>query len=280
MFLFPVAALATSSIVINEISSGSSTSDWVEIYNTSTESVDISKYRIRDSTTSNKKNFSGSLASQQFASLGFDDNLNNSGDKVRLIFFEGENETLIEEIPYGTLGGICAPPETESIGKKPDGSQITIKLANQSRDISNNSVSESPCPSPTPTITPTPSPTPKPDPTNTPAPTSGPTSTPKPPTVIPTKKPTSIPTLKPTESEEFINGESSLEDQLLGASASAENIDNPSPAPEITNKPKTKSAIHPVPIIVIGLGVLLMIGGSAPLLLQYLKNRKSPHSPF
>lgn len=126
-------------------------------------------------------------------------------------------------------------------------------------------------PLPTPTNTPVPTESP----TNTPAPTFGPTSTPKPASPTPTKKLTSTSTPEPTKEESADDEESLLEDQLLGASDSAENIGNPSTTPPPAGGPKTKSSIHPIPAITIVLGVLLMLGGSAPLLFKYLKNRKN-----
>lgn len=127
-------------------------------------------------------------------------------------------------------------------------------------------------PLPTPTNTPVPTESP----TNTPTPAPAPTSTPKPasptdkPTAVPTKKPTSTSTPIPTE-EEFTNNEGSLlEDQLLGASTSAEDT----AGPFVTPKPKSKSSISPVPAIITGLGLILITVGSAPLLLQYIIKTK------
>lgn len=165
-------------------------------------------------------------------------------------------------------------PETAS-----DVKELKIRIRKISTDpyydssVINISVA-APTPTPTPTPTNTPAPTDKPD--NTPVPTSGPTSTPKP-TVVPTiKKLTPTLTPKPTGEESAHDEESSSDGLFLGASDSAENTASPSAAPE----PKIKSPIHPVPIIITSLGVLLMIAGSSPYLIQYIKKIKKSRSSF
>lgn len=152
-------------VVINEFSS-STTNDWVELFNTdqATNSADLSKYRLRDSSSTNKKDLTGTLAPGAFISFSFGRDLNNSGDTVKLLKVEGGSETIIDQVSYGSAEGICAPEsEFSSIGRSPDGVGSFVKFSQLSRDSSNNKNIES-CQtstiSPTPSSEPTKSPTP------------------------------------------------------------------------------------------------------------------------
>lgn len=166
-------------IVINEFSA-STTQDWVELYNTGTESASLTSLRIRDSS-SNKKDLEGDLNSGGFYVVSFSNWLNNGGDIVRLVRVNGETESMIEEIGYGANSSICLSPNDGSIGKKPDGSNSWVVFSQSSKGTSNNQSPESSCPTSTP----------QPSPTN--LPTSKPTVTSKP-TIIPSETKISTPT--------------------------------------------------------------------------------------
>lgn len=196
--LFAVPVHAT--VVINEFSSGTS-SDWVELYNTGTASADLSIYRLRDSTDSNKKDLSGSLSSGGITSFSFSNYLNNGGDTIKFIRIENESEIIEEQISYGDVGGLCASSESQSIGKLPDGSSTIVRFSSSTRDATNNS-SQEPCISPTSTSAPTVTLTKSPTITSTSAPTNTPTPTPASKIIVtntptPTKKGT--PTYTPTQ---------------------------------------------------------------------------------
>lgn len=250
-FVFPTIAFAQ--VVINEFSSGT-TSDWVELYNTATESADLSTFRLRDSTASNKKDLSGSLVAGGFLSFPFSNYLNKDGDVVKLIELVGGDEVIVEEIAYGDTGGVCAPSTTESIGRYPNGSSTIVRFSSQTRDFSNDSAAQNPCPTLTPSPTPTPSLTPTQSPTpSTPAPTS--TKTPSP-TPTKTPKPTKTPSPKPiptstSTSEPFVFG---LKDE-----------NSPSPTEEATAGGKVGGWVknipfRPIVFIIIGAGLLIGTG--------------------
>lgn len=217
LFLFS-PKLVLAEITINEFSSGT-TLDWIEIYNTGTTSAQLSGFRIRDSSSSNKKDLSGELGVDEFQLVTFSNWLNNDGDIVKLVRVAGENEELLEEIPYGSAGGLCTSTGSESIGRLPDGSSNLVRFATQTQNASNNTAEEDPCPVPTPTPTPTPTSEPTNIPTPTPSPTlKPPTSTPTPKlpvsTSTPTPKQTATPSLTPkptsktaSESGEVLGGE-------------------------------------------------------------------------
>jgi len=166
LFAFPQKIFAQ--VVINEFSSGT-TSDWVELYNTGSQSIDLSTYILTDSGT-NTKNLQGTLNGGSFISFSFSNWLNNStADAVKLF----NNSALIDSIYYGSENQVCFAESNNSIGRYPDGNNTIDRFLSPTRDLSNNSVTLYPCPTPTPTFLPTPSPTPTltPSPTPTPTPT-------------------------------------------------------------------------------------------------------------
>ncbi len=188
--LFSKSAFAA--LYINEFSSGTPDSDWVEIYNSDSNSVDLSLYILRDATVTNKLDLSGSIGANGFATFEWSNRLNNSGDTIKLLLNTGES--LIDQVVYGE-GGLQAPQDTQTAGRNPDGSSNIVLLSSSTKNVSNNTAT----PVPTATLTPTSSPTS----TNTPTPTKSPTPTP---TIKPTSSPTPLPsptktpTPKPTSS--------------------------------------------------------------------------------
>lgn len=217
-FAYTKAVYAT--IVINEFSSSTS-DDWVEIYNTDTITATISGLKIRDETNTNHKDLSGELASGGFTVINFNSWLNNSGDTVKLVSVDGNNETVLDSISYGTSGDICVPDTNGSIGRYPDGGNI-IRFASSTKGGSNNSSNQSDC------ITPTPIPSHTPVPSNTPVPSHTPkpanpivlSSTPKPQV---NNSPSNIlepavkisPTLVKTLTLSSVNAASGSDDEIL-----------------------------------------------------------------
>jgi hypothetical protein len=169
-------------LVINEFSSYSS-DDWVEVYllPEETQSVQLSDYRIRDDTASNKIDLDGEIAPGEYKAFEFSNSLNKDKDNILLYKLVEGSEVQIGQISYGPTSELCAPEEGQSIGRKPDGGSF-VRLSSQTKGIA-NSDNEAACPTPTPSPTPTPVPTDSP----TPAPTEN-----------PTPKPTKSATPKPT----------------------------------------------------------------------------------
>lgn len=170
----------TSSIfaapVINEFSSADS-SDWIEIYNSGTETVDLSLYRIRDLTANNKLDLSGSVPPSGFAAFDWSNKLNNAGDLIKLVLTS--DESIADQVAYGDQGGLAAPGSNQTGGRQADGGTSWVVFTSSSKNASNNSSSVFSPPTATPTNTPTP--TKIPTPTKTLTPTKSPT-----PTKIPT----------------------------------------------------------------------------------------------
>lgn len=173
--LFSFVHTVHAQVVINEFSSGT-TDDWVELYNVGTASANLSEYRLRDSTVTNKKDLSGSLDGNAFISFDFSNYLNNTGDKIQLFKILGDNQELVNEITYGSSGGICAATESQSIGRQPDGGSTIVLFSATTRNAANTSSNQT-CSSPTPT--PVVSPSPSPTPQLSFAPTANPTASPK-----------------------------------------------------------------------------------------------------
>lgn len=178
----------TSSIfatpLINEFSSADS-SDWIEIYNSGADTIDLSLYRIRDLTTNNKLDLSGSLSPSGFAAFDWSNKLNNGGDLIKLILTS--DELIVDQVTYGDQGGLTAPSSTQTGGRQPDGGSSWMIFASSSKNSSNNSSSVFSPPTATPTKTPTP--------TKSPTPTKTPTQ-PKTSSSKETREPTKTPTPK------------------------------------------------------------------------------------
>ncbi|MEK7558685.1 MAG: lamin tail domain-containing protein [Patescibacteria group bacterium] len=180
-FIFPNKIFAN--LYINEFSSGTSDSDWVEIYNSDSNSLSLSDYILRDSTSSNKILLTGEIIGFGFAVFNWSNKLNNDGDTIRLLL--KSDESSVDQVIYGKDGDIVALKDTQTVGRIPDGLQSLFHLSVSSKGSSNNSASSVPNDTPTPTITPTS--------TRTPTPTKTPTQKP-----VPTSKPTPIATKLPT----------------------------------------------------------------------------------
>jgi len=197
-FFLLSAKQASAQVVINEFSSSMSSDDWVELYNVSSDEIDLTGWVIRDTASSPVHEFAGSkIPSGGLCFEEVSNRLNNGGDRIQL--FNGSD--LVDCVSYGTGGGgfcdstpdVEAPSAGESASRVPEGAS-TWSLGTPSKTaVSCESLIPTPTPTPTPTSTPTSSPTPTP----TSKPTSTPTPTPKP-SSTPTSKPTSIPIPSPT----------------------------------------------------------------------------------
>lgn len=207
LFLFLFANKAYAALYINEFSSNGD-SDWVEIYNSDSSSVDLSSYILRDSTDSNKLELSGTINGNGFKSFDWGNKLNNDGDTIKLLI--KSDESTVDTVIYGNSGALIAPAAGQTGGRSSDGLGKWVVFNSPTRDASNNSSSVYETPVPTATQTPTPTP----NPTNTPTP--APTSTPIPSsTPVPTKKITPTEALKITQDPK-------LTPQVLAAQANAQ----------------------------------------------------------
>lgn len=198
-----VSADTNGQLVINEIFPNPITSnepdEWIELYNSGDEQVDLSEYKIDDiEGGSSPFQLSGIIEGKSWILLpksvtGI--TLNNTNDDVRLISNSGE---IIDSVSYDTT------QEGKSYARIPDGNGafewVDHPTPNATNSVDVPTPSPSNEPSPTPTVSPTQEPTPTP--TVEPTPTSQPTPTP---TMEPTNTPTPEPTATPTPPVEPTN---------------------------------------------------------------------------
>jgi hypothetical protein len=141
LFLFWFFALVETALgapVINELSSSGS-QDWIEIYNPSSDSIDLGIYRLRDSSETNKLDLSGVLDPLSFAVFDWSNKLNNGGDLLKLTLIS--DSSVVDQVSYGDQGGFMAPEASQSLGRSPDGGSSWVIFTNQSKSSSNNSSS-------------------------------------------------------------------------------------------------------------------------------------------
>lgn len=210
----------SAEIFINEFSSATSNDDWIEIYNSGPDSIDLSAYRIRDTSTSNTLDLEGILDPNNFKVFSWGNKLNNPGDLIKLLLKSNENQILYQ-IGYGSEGTLPAPTGAQTAGRKTDGDQEWVLFETGTKEQSNNGSSAAPTPSPTPSPTIKPTATPKPTKTPIPTPTKPEASKPSP-TIAKTVSVTTSQKKKISESAKNEN----VPSPVLGASKSEKKTDS------------------------------------------------------
>ncbi len=178
LFFSLSSKILAANIVINEIlpnpdGPSSEDSEWIELYNTTDNSIDISGWLLDDSDGSGSNPYalpSGSVISAKgfltFEKSSTNIALNNDNDTVRISSSSGE---LIDSISYSET------KETQSYGRKQDASGDWVWFSTPSKKSSNSSGTIVPTSTvvPTATVMPTQTlaPTQTPTPTKTPTPT-------------------------------------------------------------------------------------------------------------
>lgn len=171
IIIFSLIILSTRSafanVYINEFSS-SSDPDWIELYNSGPSEIDLSLYRLRDESATNKIDLEGILAPDSFIIFDWSNKLNNPGDTIKIVL-KTDEENIQDQISYGTKNdNLQAPAENQTAGRKTNGNSEWVIFTQNSKGLSNI---ESPIlPSPTSTPTPTSKPTPTVKPPKTPTP--------------------------------------------------------------------------------------------------------------
>jgi hypothetical protein len=132
-----------------------SESDWIELYNPSTVSADLSSYRIRDNTARKRRDLEGSIEPGGFLEVGVSNYLNKDGDAVRLLLLTGGAEEPVDTVSYGQDGDACLPECGQTVGRFPDGSGNLVLFTTGSRGMKNQEASSRACPGPTESIVPT-----------------------------------------------------------------------------------------------------------------------------
>lgn len=251
-------------VVINEFlpnPSGPTSEDteWIELYNTTTISVDLSGWQIDDIAGGGTSPYtlpSGTVILGNsflvFEKSATNVGLNNGGDSVRLISATGIEVDIFS---------YTSTTEDVSYGRQNDGSSQWITFSSPTKGSSNNTSA----PAPTATLAPSPTvvPTETPMPTKTPTPTKIPTPT-KTPTPVPTSKqatqPSSILTVVPSEFPTSVVAGSSgrvVTKAVLPTAVLAAAIKRETPAPTKSVKVTETSGID-VAKVLMGIGGLLL----------------------
>lgn len=178
VFLFAFTSTSYAKVWINEFSSNGS-EDWIELYNDAPEPFNLETLNIRDNTVSNTLPLSGEIAGNEYAVFEWGSKLNNGGDTIKLVSANDEN-TVIDQIVYGSSGDIGIPASGQSAGRQTNGGSTLVLFGNPSKDATNADSQLAPTATSIPQKTPTPvkepTPTRTPTPKKTPTPIKSPTT--------------------------------------------------------------------------------------------------------
>ena len=241
LFLFPFSVFA-SEVIINEFSPLSSP-DWVEVYNISTESADLSLYKLQDAS-GNTLSLYGTILPSGFATFDWSNRLNNDGDTFSLY----KNLDIVMTVTYGGQENICLPSSSGSIAWIPDGGNTYDRLSTSTKNLTNGISFTDPCPTPTATSTSTPTPTSISTPTNTPAP---------PPTNIPVPTKTPTPTLKPIPT--FTTATPTLIATVSAVLGVTDSPETASVGADMETAPSVKPLIISLLLVGVGCGILSLV---------------------
>jgi hypothetical protein len=140
--------------------------DWVEISNpsSSTSTINLSQYRLRDTSKTNKVDLQGNLPPGGYAVFAFGNKLNNAGDTVRLV--QVSNDLEIDSLSFGK-SAVCTAPVGQSVFRVAGNLKIGTPTKGTENKEGNSCVVQTDIPkqtaSPTPTLVPTTPPTSDPE---------------------------------------------------------------------------------------------------------------------
>ncbi len=139
-----VRAAALSTVVINEfVSNGNSGEEWVELYNPTGSSVDLSGWEIVDSLdnrfTIDEIASGTSLLAGGYLAIDRDRSgtlgaLNNNGDTIKL---RNVLDAVIDLVEYGTSSPLQPPSKGQSAGRAPDGDDTLATDLSPTKGTSN-----------------------------------------------------------------------------------------------------------------------------------------------
>lgn len=153
IFTIGISSSVRAEIFINEFSYQSG-SDWVELYNSECEQLNLEGWKIKDSTESQYKSLSGTISGKDILSFDLTFLNNATADKIRL--FPPDNQTvLVQEVSIPIVGAVTTS-DFQSVGLDTDGGSVWKVFDPNTKNQRNSSTLEEPCP--TPTVSPTPQP--------------------------------------------------------------------------------------------------------------------------
>lgn len=255
-------------VVINEYlpnpEGSSETTEWIELYNTTEDDIDLTDWKIDDVANAGSSIYSlspiSTISAKGFFILERSVSgiiLNNDSDTIRLL--NASNE-LIDEYTYS---------ETEEnifYGRKIDGGTEWVKFSSSTKNSTNNTGSI--------IITPTNSPIPSYEPTDTSGPTKTPTLTKSPTftplpifTKVPTKKIT--PAIKTSPTPKELSPAKKSEKKVLGDFSGKKPTESLEPTPTKVNG---SSRLNPGTIFISIGGIFFIACG---ILIFYMKNKQT-----
>jgi uncharacterized repeat protein (TIGR01451 family) len=101
-------------VVINEFAAKGT--EWIELYNPTATTVDLTNWYVSDGE--GNETIAGTLPPGGYLSWNTVLGLDNSGDEVMLY---DSNDTLVDEVAYGTHGGAPIEPTGDSVARTPNG---------------------------------------------------------------------------------------------------------------------------------------------------------------
>lgn len=150
LLFITVSQEVSASVVINEIlPHPSSGDDWLELFNTETSEVDVSKWIIEDSTSKVKTLSEGTkfTTASAYLQIFVSNRLNNAGDTIKLKDKEG---ITLDEKSYGADPGVDI-----ALGRFPDGNSSWGTLTTSTPNSANSYYSPTATNEPEPTQKPT-----------------------------------------------------------------------------------------------------------------------------
>ena len=132
------AVSAAGTVSINEFVSHplSGETDWIELYNGSSEAVGLAGWYLRDTAASNLKTFgtADSIPAGGFLVVSVGSRLGNTGDTIELY----SPSSVEDNIAYPAM--VPAPPQGQSAGRASDGNGPFTVFAQPTKGSSNNPV--------------------------------------------------------------------------------------------------------------------------------------------
>lgn len=130
----PVAHASEGGVVLNEIHPGNQS--YVELYNTSSTTVDLSGWQIR--SNDGTELLSGTIAAGSIQAFDLETDLDRSDDRILLT---NGSQTLVDQLTYGDSAGATLPGVdlNRSLLRTPNGASAWVSNAPASEDDDNDS---------------------------------------------------------------------------------------------------------------------------------------------
>ena len=249
-----------ASVIINEVSPRTNP-EWVELYNSDPNPVDLTGWYFKDASGTKKliSNPETFAANTYYLATGYSSWLNNTGQELLYLF--NNSDVMVDSLSFEET------KENTSLARVPDitGSWLLDQIPTPLSSNNQPTPTPTPAPSPTDAASPIPSPTPTPTPSPLPStlasaqkPSPSPTPSPSPsPTPVPSSKPAPSPSISDTlfnNNAGTVAGEATIDLSAYG------NIPSPTPLAgnETNEKGLTLNKSRAKNIAYLGTGIALL----------------------